>query len=103
MGGGVSTQIVCVDGLRTAKADAEQIEQVIINMAMNARDAMPNGGLLTLETANISFEHEMVGRYPELRPGDYVMLAITDTGLRVWDCPPVTASSNKAGSHQRLQ
>jgi two-component system cell cycle sensor histidine kinase/response regulator CckA len=81
MGGGVSTRIVCGPGLHAVKADAEQIEQVIINMAINARDAMPNGGLLTLETANVSFEHEMVGRYPELRPGDYVMLAITDTGL----------------------
>jgi signal transduction histidine kinase len=62
------------------KADAGQIEQVIMNMAMNARDAMPNGGKLTLETANVSFDQESVGRYPELKPGDYVMLAITDTG-----------------------
>jgi two-component system, cell cycle sensor histidine kinase and response regulator CckA len=81
MGGGVNTQIVCGPGVRAVKADAEQIEQVIINMAMNARDAMPNGGLLTLETANVSFEQEIVGRYPELSAGDYVMLAISDTGL----------------------
>ncbi len=81
MGGGVRIQIVCGPGLQAVKADAEQIEQVIMNMAMNARDAMPNGGILTLETANMSFDQESVGRYPELRPGDYVMLAITDTGL----------------------
>ena len=62
------------------KADAGQIEQVIINLAMNARDAMPNGGKLTLETANVTFDQDSVGRYPELKPGDYVMLAITDTG-----------------------
>jgi CheY-like chemotaxis protein len=62
------------------KADAGQIEQVIMNLAMNARDAMPKGGKLTLETANVSFDQESVGRYPELKPGDYVMLAITDTG-----------------------
>jgi CheY-like chemotaxis protein len=49
-------------------------------MVMNARDAMPNGGQLTLETANVSFDHESVGRYPERKPGDYVMLAITATG-----------------------
>jgi len=49
-------------------------------MAINARDAMPNGGKLTLETANVTFDQESVGRYPELKPGDYVMLAITDTG-----------------------
>ncbi len=81
MGGGVRIQIVCGPGLQAVKADAEQIEQVIINMAMNARDAMPNGGLLTLETVNMSFDQEIVGRNSELRPGDYVLLAITDTGL----------------------
>ena len=41
---------------------------------------MPKGGKLTLETANVSFEADSVGRYPELKPGDYVLLAITDTG-----------------------
>jgi two-component system cell cycle sensor histidine kinase/response regulator CckA len=81
MGGGVKTQIVCGPGLHAVKADGGQIEQVIIIMAMNARDAMPNGGILTLETSNVSFEQEFVGRYPELLPGDYVLLAITDTGL----------------------
>ena len=80
MGGDVDTQIVPAAGLQAVKADAGQIEQVIMNMAINARDAMPNGGKLTLETANVSFDEESVGRYPELKPGDYVMLAITDTG-----------------------
>jgi CheY-like chemotaxis protein len=51
-----------------------------MNMMINARDAMPNGGKLTLETANVSFDQESVARYPELKPGDYVMLAISDTG-----------------------
>jgi PAS domain S-box-containing protein len=80
MGGDVDTQIVPAPGLQAVKADAGQIEQVIMNMAINAREAMPNGGKLTLETANVSFDQESVGRYPELKPGDYVMLAITDTG-----------------------
>jgi signal transduction histidine kinase/DNA-binding response OmpR family regulator len=80
MGGDVNTHIVAAPGLRAVKADAGQVEQVIMNMAMNARDAMPNGGQLTLETANVSFDQDSVGRYPELKPGDYVMLAITDTG-----------------------
>ncbi len=80
MGADVETQIVPAPGLRAVKVDAGQIEQVIMNLAMNAREAMPNGGKFTLETANVSFDQETVGRYPELKPGDYVMLAITDTG-----------------------
>jgi PAS domain S-box-containing protein len=80
LGAGVDTQIVPASGLHLVKADAGQIEQVIMNLAMNARDAMPNGGKLTLETANVLFDQDSVGRYPELKPGNYVMLAITDTG-----------------------
>jgi signal transduction histidine kinase/ActR/RegA family two-component response regulator len=81
MGGDVGVQIIPAVDLRAVKADAGQIEQVIMNMVINARDAMPNGGKLTLETANVSFDAESVERYPELKPGDYVMLAITDTGI----------------------
>ena len=80
MGRGADVRIVPAAGLKAVKADAGQLEQVIMNIAMNAADAMPNGGKLTLETANVSFDQESVGRYPELKPGDYVMLAITDTG-----------------------
>jgi signal transduction histidine kinase len=72
--------IVPVAGLKPVKADAGQIEQVIMNIAINAHDAMPNGGKLTLETANVSFELESLGRCVELKAGDYVMLAISDTG-----------------------
>jgi len=80
MGGDVHTQIVPGASLHMVRADSGQIEQVIMNMAINAREAMPNGGKFTLETANVSFEQDSVGRYAELRAGDYVMLAITDTG-----------------------
>jgi PAS domain S-box-containing protein len=80
VGGNVNTQIIPALGLKAVKADAGQIEQVIMNMAMNAADAMPNGGKLMLETANVTFDPDSVGRYPELKPGDYVMLAISDTG-----------------------
>ncbi|HUZ08147.1 MAG TPA: ATP-binding protein, partial [Candidatus Paceibacterota bacterium] len=80
--GGEKTEvnIMPAAGLKTVKADAGQIEQVIMNLAMNARDAMPGGGKLTLETANVAFDPDDVGRYPELKPGGYVMLAISDTG-----------------------
>jgi len=80
LGGDVESRIVPGLGLQEVHADAGQIEQVIMNMVVNARDAMPNGGKLTLEAANVSFNEESVGLYPELRAGEYVMLAITDTG-----------------------
>ena len=77
----VSVNIIPAASLRLVKADAGQIEQVVINLALNARAAMPGGGKLTLETANVSFEPESPGRHPDLKPGSYVMLAITDTGV----------------------
>src|SRR5665213_521801 len=80
MGGGVETRIVAAPDLRQVKADAGQIEQVIMNMAMNARDAMPNGGKLTLETANVTVGDQNMNRDLELKAGEYVMLAIKDTG-----------------------
>jgi two-component system, cell cycle sensor histidine kinase and response regulator CckA len=80
MGHNSDIRIVPAAGLKAVKADAGQIEQVVLNIVMNAADAMPNGGKLTLETANVSFDEDSVERFPELKPGDYVMLAITDTG-----------------------
>src|SRR5580700_5114979 len=66
--------------LGTVRADAGQIEQVIMNLAVNARDAMPAGGKLTIETSNVSLDEESARLHPSLRPGNYVMLAISDTG-----------------------
>ena len=80
MGAGVNVCLVPAAGLHSVKADPGQMEQVILNLAMNAADAMPNGGRFTLETANVTLDAESIGRYPELKPGGYVMLAITDTG-----------------------
>jgi signal transduction histidine kinase len=62
------------------KADPGQLEQVIVNLAVNARDAMPNGGQLTIETASAHLDHG-IDRYPEARPGPYVMLTVSDTGI----------------------
>src|SRR6266436_1549792 len=62
------------------RADPDQLEQVIMNLVVNARDAMPTGGRLTIETAEISIDEEDCGRHPEAKPGDDVMIAITDTG-----------------------
>jgi len=80
MGPGTDVLMVPGAGLVTVKIDPGQLDQVIVNLVMNAAEAMPNGGKLTLETTNVSIDEESVGRYPDLKPGDYVMLAITDTG-----------------------
>jgi two-component system cell cycle sensor histidine kinase/response regulator CckA len=80
MGREVTVRIVPAIGLKTVKIDPGQMEQVIVNIAVNAADAMPNGGQLTLETANVTLTEEYVSPFPGLKPGGYVMLAITDTG-----------------------
>ncbi len=68
-------------GLGRVKADPGQLEQVVTNLAVNARDAMPNGGRLTLEMANVDLDDTFAGENPGARVGRYVMLAVSDTGV----------------------
>jgi two-component system, cell cycle sensor histidine kinase and response regulator CckA len=63
-----------------ARADAGQIEQVIMNLVVNAKDAMPNGGKLIIETANVNLDDSVRTEYSYIRPGPYVMISVSDNG-----------------------
>jgi PAS domain S-box-containing protein len=80
---GEDIDLVMVPGtdIGAVKADPGQIEQVIMNLAVNARDAMPHGGKLTIETDNVTLDANYARFHAPVKPGDYVMLAISDTGV----------------------
>ena len=68
-------------GLEQVMMDPGQMHQVLMNLVVNARDSMPEGGKLTIETKNVEVDEGTAGRHPEVQPGSYVYLGITDTGM----------------------
>jgi PAS domain S-box-containing protein len=81
IGEDVELQTVAASGLGTVKADPGQMEQVLMNLVVNARDAMPKGGRLIIETSNVEIDESYVARRNEVRAGRYVVLAVSDTGV----------------------
>jgi PAS domain S-box-containing protein len=79
LGEDVDVRIVQGEGLKHVTADPSQLEQIIMNLVVNARDAMPKGGKLTIETSNVYFD-EVAARQHNVTGGDYVLLAVSDTG-----------------------
>jgi PAS domain S-box-containing protein len=82
LGEQITLSTILEPDLWPTKSDPGQIESAVVNLALNARDAMPKGGKLIIETGNITIEDvgSVRGRHPELRPGDYVEICVSDTG-----------------------
>jgi CheY-like chemotaxis protein len=81
LGEGIELEGVLTPRLWTAEIDHNQLESALLNLAVNARDAMPEGGKLTLETANVALDESYAATDSEVVPGQYVMVAVSDTGV----------------------
>ena len=81
IGADIELVTVSAPNLQAIRVDPGQVEQVIMNLVVNARDAMPDGGRLTIETANAELDEEFVDSHPGARTGSYVRLAVADTGV----------------------
>src|SRR6201995_4641310 len=80
LGERIEVQTVGSAGLWAVEVDANHLESAIVNLAINARDAMPDGGKLTVEAVNVSSDDDYYRRNPELPPGQYIVICVTDTG-----------------------
>jgi len=81
IGEDIEMVIQLAEDLGRVRADVGQIEQVIMNLAVNGRDAMPNGGKLTIETANVELDEFYARSHGDVKPGHYVMFSVSDTGV----------------------
>jgi PAS domain S-box-containing protein len=85
LGEDVGVKLRPAPDLGLVTADRGQIEQVLVNLVVNARDAMPQGGTIIIESANVALDEDYAATHPEVRAGEYVMLAVSDTGTGMSD------------------
>lgn len=85
IGENIDLQVTASPSLGQVKIDPVQIEQIIINLAVNARDAMPDGGTLMLQTADVELDEDYCQTHPHARPGAFVVLSVSDTGTGISD------------------
>ena len=83
VGEAIAVETVLASGLWPAFADVSQLENAIVNLVVNARDAIPQGGRITLETANASLDEAYCAQFGDVEPGQYVLLSVTDTGTGI--------------------
>jgi PAS domain S-box-containing protein len=81
LGEKIDVRVKTAQRLWPAIVDPTQVDDALVNLAINARDAMPGGGTLTIETQNVSLDEDYAAHHVEVTPGDYVMLAVSDTGM----------------------
>jgi|WetSurMetagenome_2_1015567.scaffolds.fasta_scaffold10700_5 two-component system, cell cycle sensor histidine kinase and response regulator CckA len=80
IGADIDLRVACAPDLGAVEIDEHEFVQVLLNLAVNARDAMPSGGTLTLSTANVDLSQEFCETHPDTRPGPHVLVSMTDTG-----------------------
>lgn len=76
----IDLRIVTADGLRNVVIDRHQVGTTLLNLAINSRDAMPDGGQLTLEVVNANLDEEYAAAHEEVEPGEYPMIGVSDNG-----------------------
>ena len=96
LGEDVSLEIVGAGGVWPVEADPAELEAAILNLAVNARDAMPDGGKLTIETGNAYLDDAYCRRYPDVRPGQYVQVSVTNSGAGMTKASSTAPSSRSS-------
>jgi hypothetical protein len=107
LGEPIALEISTIDPSWMIQIDPGQFEQLLVNLAVNARDAMPDGGTLSIITDNVILDEQFHAHHPEVMPGAYLQIIVQDTGIGVehsarehvfepvWVSPPATASSDR--------